>query len=87
MWRILELLVLCFIFVLFITEFVYPLLTNKPLFGSFREKEKKEPKNSLEEKINEAKTKVNEVKEVQKDVLEHYKSAEQLKQDSDNLLK
>jgi uncharacterized protein YktB (UPF0637 family) len=90
MWRLLELLIAGLIVIVFISEFLIPLLMNKPLFGSFR-KTKPEPKKDstrevLEDALKVAKEKVEEVKKVQSDVSDHYKSAEQLKRESDNLL-
>jgi hypothetical protein len=98
MWTIIELF-LALSFTLFtITEFFYPLIMGKPLFGSFRksntsdstrmeEEFQKNNDSSFKEKINTAKQKVAEVKTVQNEVTEYYKSAEQLKEESDNLLK
>ncbi len=95
MWVIVEYLVFAAIVLISITEFFYPLLTQKPLFGSFRKKTTEEPKpkdnNPLNEKISEVKVKVQEVKEevkeVQNEVSENFDSAKKLKKDSDNLLK
>lgn len=91
MWVILEFIVLAAIVLLSITEFFYPLVTGRPLFGSFRkvsapfeEQEVKDP--TLEEKISMAKEKVKEVKDIQKEVDKNFKSAENLKEESDNLL-
>ncbi|PBQ33270.1 hypothetical protein CNR22_16310 [Sphingobacteriaceae bacterium] len=74
-----------------ITEFFYPLIAGKPFFGSFRKTNKtvnpitKEEK-TLDEKMTKAKVQVEEIKEVQKEVNAHYKTAEQLKEEADNLL-
>lgn len=97
MWAIAEELFLFLIALVFITEFVIPLLTDKPFFGSFRKtkpvvkkEETKKPDadpNDLKEKIKDAKEKVAEVKKVQDEVTEFHKSAEDLKKDSDNMLK
>ncbi len=92
MWRTIELIVVLAIILVSITEFFLPILLNKPLFGSFRKlnaKEKKQiiNKESLDEKIAVAKDKVEEVKKTQNEITEHFKSAEQLKDESDNLLK
>jgi hypothetical protein len=90
MWVILEFIFLAFIVLLTITEFFYPLLAGKPLFGSFRKKaavvEQKQDDVSLEAKVFKAKGKVSEVKDIQNEVNEHFKSAEQLKAEADNLL-
>jgi hypothetical protein len=90
MWVILEFVFFAFIVLLSITEFFYPLLAGKPLFGSFRKKaaivEQKQDDASLEAKVSKAKEKVNEVKDIQNKVNEHFKSAEQLKAEADSLL-
>ena len=89
MWIILEYIVLAFIVLVSITEFFYPLLAGKPLFGSFRRNsftEQKTVDSSLEEKVSKAKEKIKEVKDIQEEVNKHFKSAEQLKEDADNLL-
>lgn len=97
MWAIVELIVIIAIVMVSVTEFFWPLLTGKPLFGSFRKSkpvdlntpiEVKTPptESSFDEKIAKAKEKVVEVKEVQNEVNKHYKTAEQLKDKSDDLL-
>ena len=90
MWVILEFIFLAFIVLLSITEFFYPLLAGKPLFGSFRKKaavvEQKQDDVSLEAKVFKAKEKINDVKDIQNEVNEHFKSAEQLKAEADSLL-
>ena len=90
MWTILEFIVLASIVLISITEFFYPLIAGKPLFGSFRKKattNEKAPNNasSLEQKLSTAKEKVKEVKDIQNEVEKNYKSAEQLKEEADNL--
>lgn len=91
MWVIIEFIFVAAIVLISITEFFYPLLAGKPLFGSFRKKitPESKPKNSstLNEKISDAKEKVEEIKKVQVEVKENFKSAKQLKNESDNLLK
>lgn len=89
MWTILEFCLLAAIVLISITEFFYPLLVGKPLFGSFRKRAVvEEPTNepSLEEQIAQAKEKVKEVKNVQEEVNKKFKSAEQLKAEADDLL-
>ena len=89
MWVILEFIFLAFIVLLSITEFFYPLIARKPLFGSFRKKviaEQKSVDSSLESKVLMAKEKIKDVKDIQDEVNKHFKSAEQLKEDADNLL-
>jgi hypothetical protein len=88
MWALLEIIVIIAIVLIFITEFFIPILTGKPLFGSFRKSKNETIDNDdLDEKITKAKEKVDEVKTVQTEVTEHFKTAEQLKEESDNLLK
>jgi hypothetical protein len=89
MWTILEFIVLATIVLISITEFFYPLLAGKPLFGSFRKKvtviESKNDDSSLEQKLSVAKEKIKEVKDIQHEVNKNFKSAEQLKEEADNL--
>ncbi|HTJ50016.1 MAG TPA: hypothetical protein VL443_11215 [Cyclobacteriaceae bacterium] len=89
MWTILEFIVLATIVLISITEFFYPLLAGKPLFGSFRKKavviESKADDSSLEQKLSVAKEKIKEVKDIQHEVNKNFKSAEQLKEEADNL--
>lgn len=88
MWALIELIVIIAIVLVFITEFFIPILTGKPLFGSFRKsKETIIDEGPFDEKISKAKEKVDEVKTVQSEVTEHFKTAEQLKEEADNLLK
>ena len=85
MLRLLELLFLAAIVLLSVTEFFYPLVVGKPLFGSFRKKvASTEP---LVDKIAQAKEKVQEVKDVQNEASSNFKSAETLKKEADDLLK
>ena len=90
MWRLIEYLAVAGIILLSITEFFYPLVAGKPFFGSFRKNtkilNKTMDENSLDEKVNKAKEKVEEIKSVQNEVNQHYKSAEQLKDEADQLL-
>jgi len=86
MWAIIEFVVLAAIVLISITEFFYPLLVGKPLFNSFRKKAEQKPSN-LEDKLSEAKGKIAEVKNIQTEVNKTFKSAEQLKEESDNLFK
>ena len=89
MWRLLEYIVLAAIVLLAVTEFFYPLIAGKPFFGSFRKRgaQKSVDASPLNEKVRKAKEKVEEVKNVQDEVDQNYKSAEELKEESDNLLK
>lgn len=95
MWALLELIFLIAFVLVSITEFFIPLVTSKPLFGSFRKTKLTENKikddNLLDEKISKTREKVEEVKEevaeVQQQVAENFKTAKQLKKESDNLLK
>lgn len=87
MIRLFEYLVLAAVVLLAVTEFFYPILAGKPLFGSFRKSQPKEvPKVDLDDKVQQAKEKVQEVKAVQKEVDQHFKDAEKLKDDADDLL-
>lgn len=90
MWKIIEFIALAAIVLILITEFFYPILSGKPLFGSFRKSKTSSPKisetESLNEKINTAKEKVEEIKTVQNEVNTNFKTAEQLKDESDKLL-
>ncbi|MBS1505461.1 MAG: hypothetical protein JSS79_02335 [Bacteroidetes bacterium] len=86
MWAILELLVLSGIVLISLTEFFYPLVVGKPLFPSFRKQTETPPETtSLKDELSKAKAKVAEVKNVQDEVNKNFKSAEQLKEESDNL--
>lgn len=86
MWAILELLILAGIVLFSLTEFFYPLVVGKPLFPSFRKGTETPPeKSSLENELAKAKAKVAEVKTIQDEVNKNFKSAEQLKEESDNL--
>ncbi len=91
MWRLLEIIAAAAIVLIAITEFFYPLIAGKPIFGSFRKSKNNTTTStsidgSLDEKINKAKAKVEEIKNVQNEVDKNYKTAEQLKEESDNLL-
>lgn len=91
MWRLLEIIAAAAIVLIAITEFFYPLIAGKPIFGSFRKSKNTTTTStsidgSLDEKINKAKEKVEEIKNVQNEVDKNYKTAEQLKEESDNLL-
>jgi hypothetical protein len=88
MWTVIELVVLAAIALMSVTEFFIPILTGKPIFGSFREKELPDEEDPmLKNKISSAKEKIQEVKDVQKEVNTHFESARQLKGEADNLLK
>jgi len=91
MWTVFELIIVAAIVLISITEFFLPIIMGKPLFGSFRKANKDNAgaatEEQLDKKISEAKAKVKDVKTVQKEVDEHYKTAEQIKSESDNLLK
>ena len=91
MWIIVEYVALAGLILISITEFFYPLLFQKPLFGSFRKtKVTEKPLQApvgLDEKISIAKEKVEEIKKIQDEVDAHHKSATDLKNKSDDLLK
>ena len=86
MWAIIEFVVLAAIVLFSITEFFYPLIAGKPLFNSFRKKPAEKPL-TLEDELSRAKEKIAEVKNIQAEVDKKFKSAEQLKEESDNLFK
>ena len=86
MWAILELLILAGIVLISLTEFFYPLVVGRPLFPSFRKRTETPPeKSSLENELSKAKAKVADVKNIQQEINKNFKSAEQLKEESDNL--
>lgn len=89
MWTVLEMLVLAGVALLAITEFFYPLLTGKPLFGSFRRKAGQQRVSNvpLDEEIAAARRKAEEVKEVQRKADEALREAAQRKDAADDLLK
>ncbi|HRH38228.1 MAG TPA: hypothetical protein PK760_07780 [Flavobacteriales bacterium] len=68
-----------------ITEFFYPLLAGKPLFGSFRKKPVKTT-TTLDDELAEARRKVDEVKEVQRKADEALRRAEAKKNAADDLM-
>jgi cell division protein FtsB len=92
MWRVIEYIFLAAIVLLAITEFFYPILAGKKLFGTFRKKQAT-PKmdtplvTDIKSKVDEARIKVNEVKEVQNEVTAHFQEVSKLKDESDNLIK
>ncbi len=93
MWAVLEICLVAAIVLIFITEFFVPLLFNKPLFGSFRKVKPALPEpttDRLEDKIAKAKQKADETKQVIEDVqqqaYDNYKTAEQLKDETEKLL-
>ncbi|MGC4022639.1 MAG: hypothetical protein QM734_12170 [Cyclobacteriaceae bacterium] len=88
MWLLVEFVVLAAIVLLSITEFFHPLIVGKPLFPSFRKKQESQSTSigdSLEDELTKAKEKIAEVKNIQEEVNKKFKSAEQLKNESDNL--
>jgi len=91
MWKLIEFLAAGALILVAFTEFFYPVFTGKPIFGSFRRKAKSntpdEPVDTMEKKLDEAREKINDVKSVQNEVEKNYKAAEQLKKESDNLMK
>lgn len=90
MWALLELVFLAAIVLLSITEFFYPMIARKPLFGSFRKKQEEvaapPETETMSEKISRAKEKVKEVKDLQNEVDSNYRAAEKLKEEADDLL-
>lgn len=90
MWALLEFVFLAAIVLFSITEFFYPLIARKPLFGSFRKRKEEvttpSEEETMEQKISRAKEKVKEVKEVQDEADVNYRAAEKLKKEADDLL-
>lgn len=87
MWVVLEFVVLAAIVLFAITEFFYPLLAGKPLFGSFRRKSAQAEPPTLDQSIAEAKRKAWEVKDVQRRTEEELRAAERRRDAADDLLK
>lgn len=87
MWIVLEIVVLAAVALLAITEFFYPLLAGKPLFGSFRRKAAASTNVPLDEELAAAKRKAEEVKDVQRKADEALRKAAQRKDAADDLLK
>lgn len=92
MWRVFEFVLIAVIVLVAITEFFYPLIAGKPFFSSFKKNAEPAPplpkpkeEDTLNEKIDAARKKVEEIKATQNEVNSHYKSAEQLKDESDSL--
>lgn len=92
MWRVFEFVFIAVIVLVAITEFFYPLIAGKPFFGSFKKNTDPEPpltkpkqEGTLNDKIDVARKKVEEIKATQNEVNSNYKSAEQLKDESDSL--
>ena len=85
MWFVLEMVVLAAVVLLAITEFFYPLMAGKPLFGSFR---RKRPPGTmtLDDEIAASRRKVDEVKDVQRRADERLRDAEERKNAADDLL-
>ena len=92
MWRVFEFVFIGVVVLVAITEFFYPLIAGKPFFGSFKKTTDPEPplnkpkeEVTLNEKLDAARIKVEEIKATQSEVNSNYKSAEQLKDESDSL--
>lgn len=83
---ILQLVVLAGIVLLAITEFFWPLIAGKPLFGSFRKKND-QPAGSLDDEIAEARRKAAEVKDTQRKAEDDLRKAWDRKDEADDLLK
>lgn len=91
MWLVIEYLIVATLVLLSITEFFYPILSGKKIFGSFRKENSLKPTHQanidLKSKIEDARQKVNEVKGVQQEVNKHFDEADKLKNESDDLIK
>ena len=79
--RVLEFCFMLALVVGFITEIALPILTNKPIFGTFKKKSSED----LEVKLKKAEVKIEEVKEVQEEIQENFKKLEKLKKKSEKL--
>lgn len=87
MWVVLEFVVLAAIVLFMITEFFYPLLAGKPLFGSFRRRNAAVEPPTLDQALAEAKRKAAEVKHVQHRTEEDLRAAKRRRDAADDLLK
>jgi hypothetical protein len=87
MWFVLELVLLAGIVLLSITEFFWPLLAGKPLFGSFRKKLPARRSGSLDEELEDARRKAEDVKRVQRKAEDDLRKAWDRKDEADDLLK
>lgn len=87
MWVVLEFVVLAAVVLFAITEFFYPLLVGKPLFGSFRRKTDTAGPPSMDTELAAAKRKAAEVKDVQRRTDEELRAAERRRDAADDLLK
>lgn len=86
MWIVLEIVIMAGIALLAITEFFYPLIAGKPLFGSFRKRQSLPPEPTLDDEIAEARRKASEVKEVQRKADQRFREAGERKDQADDLL-
>lgn len=86
MWYLIEYGFMLLVIVLFLTEIVIPMFAGTPYFSTFRKKAPIAETSTLDAKLKNAKEKVEEVKVIQSEVSAHFKTAEQLKEESDNLL-
>lgn len=84
-WFLVEVLAIAAITLFAITEFFYPLLTGKPLFGSFRRQATKAP-SSLDDELEAARRKAEEVKDVQRKAADDLRRAAQRKDRADDLM-
>lgn len=86
MWMILQVVVLAGIVLLAITEFFWPLIAGRPIFGSFRKKDDKASA-SLDDEIADARRKASEVKDIQRKAEDDLRKAWDRKDEADDLLK
>jgi peptidoglycan hydrolase CwlO-like protein len=90
MWRIFQEVIPWALIVLVLTQYVWPILAGEKTWSLFSRKDKTQASTSLSDEVQEAKKVVDDVKEkvekIKEKVDEHYKSAEQLKKESGNLL-
>ncbi len=92
MWKVLQQALPWLLALFIITQVILPTLLDTPMFWMFKRKAKKvdKPVTELEAELESTKEVVAEAKEKVKETREkvdaHFKSAEELKNDSDNLL-
>jgi hypothetical protein len=87
MWVVVEFVVLAAIILVAITEFFWPLIAGRPLFGTFRKKRPVAAPPSIEEELEIARRKAAEVKDVKRKVDDDLQKAWNRKDEADDLLK
>jgi hypothetical protein len=87
MWVVVEFVVLAAIILVAITEFFWPLMAGRPLFGTFRKKRPAPTPPTIEEELEIARRKAAEVRNVQRKTEEELRKAWDRKDEADDLLK